>query len=179
MALETQRAKEIVETKVYNEKLEIGKITELKLKKLEADNQLEIAKIKADAILIEARAEADKLKALAEADAIKVALPIEKKAEAEKKLLEVYGQSGIMGLKLIEILPELARAQADAVANIDINSLNIISGDGGSTDGNSGAGNQIAGIVTDITRAIPAFKMANDIAKSINMPELSITGDKK
>ena len=194
VALETQRAKEIVETKVYNEKLEIGKITELKLKKLEADNQLEIAKIKADAILIEARAEADKLKALAEADAIKVALPIEKKAEAdaikvalpiekkaeaEKKLLEVYGQSGIMGLKLIEILPELARAQADAVANIDINSLNIISGDGGSTDGNSGAGNQIAGIVTDITRAIPAFKMANDIAKSINMPELSITGDKK
>lgn len=170
VALETQRAKEIVETKVYNEKLEIGKITELKLKKLEADNQLEIAKIKADAILIEARAEAD---------AIKVALPIEKKAEAEKKLLEVYGQSGIMGLKLIEILPELARAQADAVANIDINSLNIISGDGGSTDGNSGAGNQIAGIVTDITRAIPAFKMANDIAKSINMPELSITGDKK
>ena len=53
VALETQRAKEIVETKVYNEKLEIGKITELKLKKLEADNQLEIAKIKADAILIE------------------------------------------------------------------------------------------------------------------------------
>ena len=108
-----------------------------------------------------------------------MALPIEKKAEAEKKLLEVYGQSGIMGLKLIEILPELARAQADAVANIDINSLNIISGDGGSGDGNSGAGNQIAGIVTDITRAIPAFKMANDIAKSINMPELSITGDTK
>ena len=179
VALETQRAKEIVETKVYNEKLEIEKITELKLKKLEADNQLEIAKIKADAILIEARAEADKLKALAEADAIKVALPIEKKAEAEKKLLEVYGQSGIMGLKLIEILPQLAKAQADAVANIDINSLNIIAGDGGSgsTDGSNGAGNQIAGIVTDITRAIPAFKMANDIAKSINMPELSITGD--
>ncbi|WP_302821545.1 SPFH domain-containing protein [Fusobacterium ulcerans] len=159
VALETQRAKEIVETKVYNEKLEIEKITELKLKKLEADNQLEIAKIKADAI--------------------KVALPIEKKAEAEKKLLEVYGQSGIMGLKLIEILPQLAKAQADAVANIDINSLNIIAGDGGSgsTDGSNGAGNQIAGIVTDITRAIPAFKMANDIAKSINMPELSITGD--
>lgn len=179
VALETQRAKEIVETKVYNEKLEIEKITELKLKKLEADNQLEIAKIKADAILIEARAEADKLKALAEADAIKVALPIEKKAEAEKKLLEVYGQSGIMGLKLIEILPQLAKAQADAVANIDINSLNIIAGDGGSgsTDGSNGAGNQIVGIVTDITRAIPAFKMANDIAKSINMPELSITGD--
>ena len=179
VALETQRAKEIVETKVYNEKLEIEKITELKLKKLEADNQLEIAKIKADAILIEARAEADKLKALAEADAIKVALPIEKKAEAEKKLLEVYGQSGIMGLKLIEILPQLAKAQADAVANIDINSLNIISGDGGTgiSDGGNGAGNQIAGIVTDITRAIPAFKMANDIAKSINMPELSITGD--
>lgn len=159
VALETQRAKEIVETKVYNEKLEIEKITELKLKKLEADNQLEIAKIKADAI--------------------KVALPIEKKAEAEKKLLEVYGQSGIMGLKLIGILPQLAKAQADAVANIDINSLNIIAGDGGSgsTDGSNGAGNQIAGIVTDITRAIPAFKMANDIAKSINMPELSITGD--
>lgn len=127
VALETQRAKEIVETKVYNEKLEIEKITELKL----------------------------------------------------KKLLEVYGQSGIMGLKLIEILPQLAKAQADAVANIDINSLNIIAGDGGSgsTDGSNGAGNQIAGIVTDITRAIPAFKMANDIAKSINMPELSITGD--
>lgn len=84
-----------------------------------------------------------------------------------------------MGLKLIEILPQLAKAQADAVANIDINSLNIISGDGGTEtlDGSNGAGNQITGIVTDITRAILAFKMANDIAKSINMPELPITGD--
>lgn len=178
VALENQRAKDIVATKVANEKSEIEKITELKLKKLEADNQLEIAKIKADAVLIEAQAEADKVKALAEAEAIKLALPIEKKAEAEKKLLEVYGQSGIMGLKLIEILPELAKAQAEAVSNIDINSLNIISGDGGSSNSENGAGNQIAGIVNDITRAIPAFKMANDIAKSINMPELSLSGDK-
>lgn len=176
--LENKRAQEIVTTKVLNEKYEIEKITELKLKKLEADNQLEIARIKASAVLIEAQAEADKLKALAEADALKVALPIEKKAEAEKKLLEVYGQSGIIGLKLIEILPLLAKHQAEAVANIDINSLNIISGEGAGA-GEGSAGNQIAGIVNDITRAIPAFKIANDLAKSINMPEISITKEDK
>lgn len=172
--LEEKRAVEIVETKVANEKKEIQIETELNIKKKEAENQLEIAKTKADAIRIEAEAEANKIKLLAEAKAIELAKPIEEKAKAEQKLLDVYGQNGMVTLKLLEILPELAKAQALAVSNIKVDSLHIIGGE----NGGANAGNQISGLVSDITKSIPAFKMANDIAKSLNVPSIDILGNK-
>lgn len=76
-------------------------------------------------------------------------------------------------LKLLEILPELAKAQALAVSNIKVGSLHIIGGE----NGGANAGNQISGLVSDITKAIPAFKMANDIAKSLNIPSINILGN--
>lgn len=173
--LEERRAVEIVETKVSNEKKEIEIETQLNIKKKEAENQLEIAKTKADAIRIEAEAEANKIKLLAEARAVELARPIEEKAKAEQKLLDVYGQNGMVTLKLLEILPELAKAQALALSNIKVDSLHIIGGE----NGGSNAGNQIGGLATDIIKSIPAFKMANDIAKGLNIPSINILGEKE
>ena len=65
--LQQKRAIEIVDTKVENEKKEI-----------------------------EVEAEASKIKLLAEAKAIELARPIEEKAKAEQKLLDVYGQNGMV-----------------------------------------------------------------------------------
>ncbi len=62
-----------------------------------------------------------------------------------------------MGLKLIEILPELAKAQADAVANIDINSLILYLVMVAQQMEIVEAGNQIAGIVTGYNKSYPSF----------------------
>ena len=140
--LQQKRAIEIVDTKVENEKKEI-----------------------------EVEAEASKIKLLAEAKAIELARPIEEKAKAEQKLLDVYGQNGMGTLKLLEILPELAEAQALALSNIKIDSLHIIGGENG--------GNQIGGLATDIIKSIPAIQMANDIAKGLNIPHLNIVENKE
>lgn len=173
--LQQKRAVEIVDTKVENEKKEIEVETQLNIKKKEAENQLEIAKTKADAIRIEAEAEANKIKLLAEAKAIELARPIEEKAKAEQKLLDVYGQDGMVTLKLLEILPELAKAQALALSNIKVDSLHIIGGE----NGGNNAGNQIGGLATDIIKSIPAIQMANDIAKGLNIPHLNVVNNEE
>ena len=112
---------------------------------------------------------------MAEAKAIELARPIEEKAKAEQKLLDVYGQNGMATLKLLEILPELAEAQALALSNIKIDSLHIIGGE----NGGNNAGNQIGGLATDIIKSIPAIQMANDIAKGLNIPHLNIVENKE
>ena len=170
--LENQRAQEIVDTKVENEKRIIEQETELRMQKAKADNDLQIAATKATAIVKEAEAKSKAMKLEADALAEMEALPILRKAEAEKKLKEVYSSEELVQMKLIEILPQLVKYQSEAVANIKYDSINVI---GGETNG--AVGNEIAGTVNNIIKSLPAIRMANDLAKGINMPSLNITED--
>ena len=172
--LEQQRAEEIVSAKVESEKKIVEQNAELVMEEKKADNDLKIAEKKAQAKITEAEANAKAIKLEAEALALKEALPILEKAKAEKALMDVYNSSDcLIQLKMIEVLPELAKYQVEAVKNIKIDSINVISGGDGS---NAGAvGNEIGSTVNNIIKSIPAFKMANDISKSINLPTLDLT----
>lgn len=172
--LEQQRAEEIVSAKVESEKKIVEQNAELVMEEKKADNDLKIAEKKAQAKITEAEANAKAIKLEAEALALKEALPILEKAKAEKALMDVYNSSDcLIQLKMIEVLPELAKYQVEAVKNLKIDSINVISGGEGS---NAGAvGNEIGSTVNNIIKSIPAFKMANDISKSINMPTLDLT----
>ncbi|MGL4948795.1 MAG: hypothetical protein ACRC5M_00290, partial [Anaeroplasmataceae bacterium] len=59
----------------------------------------------------------------------------------------------------------------EAVKNLKIDSINVITGG----ESNGAVGNEIGGTVNNIIKSIPAFKMANDIAKQINIPSLNLT----
>ena len=89
--------------------------------------------------------------------------------------MDVYGQNVMVTLKLLEILLELAEAQALALSSIKIYSLHIVGGE----NGRNNAGNQIGGLATDIIKSIPAIQMANDIAKGLNIPHLNIVDNKE
>lgn len=172
--LERKRADEIVKAKVDSEKKIVEQDAILTMEKNKADNDLKIAETKATAIVKEAEAKATAMTLEAEALAKKEALPILEKAKAEKVLMDVYNSSDcLIQLKMIEILPELAKYQVEAVKNLKIDSINVISGG----DSNGAVGNEIGGTVNNIIKSIPAFKMANDISKMVNMPVLNLTGE--
>lgn len=173
--LEVQRAEEIVEAKVKREKEIIYQDAQLTMEKNKAENDLRIVQTKAEAMIKEAEAKAKAITLEAEALAKKEALPILEKAKAEQELLKVYSSDKLVQLKMLEILPELAKYQVEAVKNLKIDSLNVISG--GEAGSVGAAGNEIGGTVNNIIKSIPAFKMANDIAKNINMPSLKIVGE--
>lgn len=172
--LETRRGDEIVSAKVESEKKLVEQSAELQMEEKKAENDLKIAEKKAQAKITEAKANAEALKLEAEALALKESLPILKKAEAEKVLMDVYQSSdNLVQLKMIEKLPELAKYQAEIFKNLKIDSIHVIGGG----DSNGAVGNEIGGTVNNIIKSIPAFKMANDIAKNINMPTLNLLGD--
>lgn len=171
--LEVERANEIVNARVEAEKKIVEQEAELTMEKNKAENDLRIAETKAEALIKEAEAKAKAVTLEAEAEAKRQALPILEKAKAEQELLKVYDSDKLVQIKLLEILPELTKYQVEAVKNIKIDSINVISGG----DGNGAVGNEIGGTVQNIIKSIPAFKMANDIAKHVNMPTINITGE--
>lgn len=175
LELEKQRLEEVVDTKIENEKRELDTDTNLRIERKTAENNLLIAQTKAEAIVTEAEASAKAMKLKAEGEAAILSKPLIEKAKAEKALMDVYGQENLIKLKFIEILPELAKYQAEAVKGIEIDSINVISGGG---EGSTGAvGNEIGNTVANIVKSIPAFKMANDLAESINLPKLHLAGN--
>lgn len=172
--LETQRGEEIVSAKVESEKKLVEQNAELQMEERKAENDLKIAEKKAQAKVTEAKANAEAIKLEAEALALRESLPILKKAEAEKVLMDVYQSSdNLVQLKMIEKLPELAKYQAEIFKNLKIDSIHVIGGG----DSNGAVGNEIGGTVNNIIKSIPAFKMANDISKMINMPTLNLMGE--
>lgn len=162
LATEEKRVEYITSTNIENE-----------AKKLIAQNELEVTKIEAEKMLIDAKAKSDSMMLEAKAKAELESLPIIKKAEAEKKLFEVYGAEGLVRLKLIETLPELMKHSVDAIKELKIDSINVISSGG---DSQGAVGGEIGATVNNIITSIPAFKIANSLAKSVNLPELELNG---
>lgn len=152
--LEMKRVSEVVDEKIIAEK-----------KGVIANNEKDIAVIRADAIRTETDAEAYRIETLAAAEAKKQSLPLIERAKAEKELKDVYGDD-LLKLKLVEILPEITKASAEAISNIKIDGIYLMG------NGEGGEQNQISGLVGDVMKTMPAMKMINELSASLNLPSL-------
>ncbi|WP_330112604.1 SPFH domain-containing protein (plasmid) [Cetobacterium somerae] len=166
LSLEEKRIEEITSITIENE-----------ANKLTAENELEIAKVTADKTLIIAEANAKAIKLEAEANASAETLPFSKRVDIEKRLVEIYGVDGALKIKLMETLPKLTEHYVDAMNNITIDSINVITN--GNEDNRGAIGGEIGSTVNNLVSSIPMIKMANDLARGLNFPEINLTGNNK
>ena len=143
--------------------------TRLKIDRETSENELVVAENKAKAIKItaEAESEATKLKAAAEAELL--ALPKEREADAIEKLNQALASQDdkvttfLIQKEVIKIMPEMVRAQAEAISKVGFDKITVIAGDG-SKDGGQGA---ITNTIGDIMKSMPMMVMGLDMVKSV------------
>ena len=161
LRLETLRAEQLVDKKIENEKEILDNETNLKIKTQIANNDLEIAKSKAEAVTIAAKADSEAIKMQAEAKADLLALPKIKEAEAVKALNEALaGQPAeitnyLLQLELIKVLPQLVAAEAEALKSVGFKEITIIGG----SSGTDGINNTITNTFSDVLKAAPMMGM--------------------
>lgn len=153
MVMEKQKALHIAEL----ESVELAK-QEVELKKIKL-----IAEGKAEAVRIEARANSEKIQMEAEARAIGEKAMLDAKASGYKSLISSMG-SQAAALLTIEQLPELVKAQVEAIKGIKIDKLTILEGS---------QGNAISGLVKDLVKTMPAI---HEIAKNVGLQLPEILG---
>ncbi len=135
--------------------IEINKEKRLIQADAEAAEILKIAEAKARAIEIEAKAEAHKIEQIAAA-----------KAEGYRKMVSSVGEDNIVNLLLVEKSEELAKIQADALKNIEIDKITVL--DSGSNQANGKGG--LSSFVNNFVNSMPAY---HELAKTtgITLPD--------
>lgn len=145
-----EQERNVSQQKVEAEKAKLTKAalvaTTIVPAEMEKEARIIEAESEAQTILIKAKAEAEaesiKIReiAKAEADGIKMKLSAELDAQAEgfKRMIEAAGDNKELAIqyKMIDIMPELAEKQAEAIKSMKIDSIQVWDKDNGNTTAN-------------------------------------------
>lgn len=132
------------------------------------------ARIAKEMTIIEAEAEAEKSRTIAQGEADAILKKYEAEAEGIKKVLQAKGlgfeklvnsshgdTKAAIGLLLVDILPEIAKIQTDAIQNLKFDKITVFDG---------GDGNGTSSFINSLYKSIPALQdFLNQ--SGMNLPE--------